>query len=868
MTRRRWFVAAVATLAVAGVLGGAAAIRASDPAEQSASVPAAGSTATVSWTGTIPAGAHATSDCSTLGDEPTVDHHAIHLSVPKKGYTGITTTFSFQISWTPVTGVEQTNDEILTVSSKESDEGESSETHTVGTSDGSQTTETVAATNLSPGDYDVSACGFANVAPAGQPYQGTLTMTTVKQSATASLASADPQGLAFSASVAADPQRDEAEPLIVSDKSGLLYTCGPTGFSNASDYAQVSTDGGDQFHLMGTPPRGQQSDAGGGDCGLATAIAKNAQGNYQYAYTGLGALSGFATSTSSDNGHTLVPGGGDTSGGLTSKGALADRQWMTFLDDKTVLLTYNQHAPRNVVVLRSTDGGLTYSPLASIAAPNPDFPGPLRTIEKTGVVYMPWTSGESVNLAVSTDGGTTWGDCNVSRDASGHIGGGTAGFAVADNDADGNVYVVWSDKTDYHVWMAAVPAANLAGCNQPPGDPTDVTQGGGTVADTPDGIPTVSAHANAPVQVDRDAVRTTVFPWVAAGSAPGRVAVAFYGTAADGDPNTSEFKAAWNVYVNQSLNALASTATFSQVQGTTHPFHYDSICLNGLGCDISGGDRSLADFFAIAYNPADGRLSVVFDRGNKKPDEAAGHVATPMVFSQIAGPSNGGTTIAVPGRDALRSSTTDPAGDALVPYSSLLVTPVPANVPAGDFTSATVVPDSATGGFTVTLRVGDLSAAALSQALTQSKSASLVWAWRFTNGWQDAAAVAQWSPAGGFAYGFDDYTTDSGTCGGGGGKCEVYPGGTSITGSVNQLTGTITLTVPASLLHALGPNDQDGRPTQTAATSSSRFYDGTAFSFGNTSPIPSAQGWMTQLDNTPAFDFTPAGAQTKKGKGH
>jgi len=53
----------------------------------------------------------------------------------------------------------------------------------------------------------------------------------------------------------------------------------------------------------------------------------------------------------------------------------------------------------------------------------------------------------------------------------------------------------------------------------------------------------------------------------------------------------------------------------------------------------------------------------------------------------------------------------------------------------------------------------------------------------------------------------------------------------------------------------LGANDQYGRPTQTAANVGSRFYDGTAFSFQNASPDPSTQGWMTQLDNTPAFDF-------------
>ncbi len=163
------------------------------------------------------------------------------------------------------------------------------------------------------------------------------------------------------------------------------------------------------------------------------------------------------------------------------------------------------------------------------------------------------------------------------------------------------------------------PRPQLAACNQS----TDA------VAATDDGEPTLSVGAStAPVQVDRDAVRTTVFPWIAAGGAPGRVAVAFYGATSDGDPNSGDFNAAWNVYVNQSLNALDATRTFSQVQATTHPMHYDSICLNGLGCDIAvpPGDRALADFFAIGYDPSSGRLSVVYDRDNKKPDDDLGHV--------------------------------------------------------------------------------------------------------------------------------------------------------------------------------------------------------------------------------------------------
>jgi hypothetical protein len=843
MRRRRLLLLALSVLAItAGALGFAAVGSGSEPATQDITVPAAGSSTSIQWTGTIPPNANPTSDCSQATGSVLNDSHGITVHVPSTGYSRIKTTFTFQIAWTPAnpTGAEGESDEILTVLSDNGDEADQTETREVGVSDGGTTKETVTGINLAPGNYTVLACGFINSVP--QPYTGTLTVSSVTLKSTI-VKSSSAEGLAFSAAVPADPQRDEAEPLITSDKAGLLYTCGPTGFSNGADYAQVSTDGGDQFHLLGTPPRGQQSDGGGGDCVTASGEAKNAQGNYQYAYAGLGALSGFSTSTSADNGHTLVSAGADTTGGVTSNGALADRQWMTFTDDKTVLLSYNQQVPRNTVVIKSTDGGLTYSGASAIAAPDAEFPGPMHWIPSLHTVVMPWTKGEEVNLAISQDGGDTWTDCVVAKGDT--VAGGTAGFATADVDSAGNVYVAWADSADYHTWLASLPAADVTSCNQ------SITD----VENTDDGEPTVQPGFTAPVQMDRDAVQTTVFPWVAAGGAPGRVAVAYYGTTQDGDPNVSAFRAAWDVYVSQTVDAFDTTPSVGQVKVTTHPFHYDSICLNGLGCDISGGDRSLADFFAITYDQANGKLAVVFNRGNKKPEDAAGYVAAPMVATQIAGPSNGGTTLKAPSnRAVVRTSSTDPGGDALAPYSELAVTPSPQDQPAGDFTSATISRDAATHGFTVTLKVANLSSSALAQA---AGAGSLVWAWRFTNGWQDAAAVAKWSAAGGWSFGYDDYTTDPGTCGGTGpgGKCEIYPGETSINGSVNQATGTITLVVPASVLHPLGASDQFGRPTQTAAKVGSRFYDGTAFSFKNVSPDPSTQGWMTQLDNTPAFDF-------------
>src|SRR3954447_17564247 len=278
MRRKRWLLLGVAVLAIAGgALAFAAVGSGSEPATQDVTVPAAGSSTTVQWTGAISPNSNPTRDCAQATGTVLNDSHGITVHVPSTGYSQLKTKFTFQISWTPAnpSGAADLNDEILTVVSKNGDEADQSMTREVGTSDGGDTKETVVAINLAPGDYTVMACGFVNSVP--QPYTGTLTVSSVTLKSTI-VKSASAQGLAFSAAVPADPQRDEAEPLIVSDKAGLLYTCGPTGFSNAADYAQVSTDGGDQFHLLGTPPRGQQSDAGGGDCGLATAIAKNAQG--------------------------------------------------------------------------------------------------------------------------------------------------------------------------------------------------------------------------------------------------------------------------------------------------------------------------------------------------------------------------------------------------------------------------------------------------------------------------------------------------------------------------------------------------------------------------------------------------------------
>ena len=807
----------------------------------------------------------------------TEDDHTIELQVPPGLYDSATAEATFKIRWD-----DATNDEILSVTGPGG---------TTGNSDGSSNSEMVVLNDPEAGTYTVAACPFAAATP--QAYTGELTIRTTSRSAgETSLPAADAQGLSFSASVPADPQRDESEPEIRVDDDGNAVSCGPTGFSNAAEYAQISTDGGDQFHLIGEEPRGQQGSGGGGDCGLAFGVERNDQGKFQYAYTGLGPLTGFTTSTSPDNAHTITTGGPQGNGN-TAKGGLADRQWMAFLDADTVLLSYNQQVPRNVVVQRSDNGGATYNDVdldpdrqGVIASSSPDFPGPMHSLpaklvypsapDGEYVAFYGWNASGSeggedysyVNFAISQPGsdGLEWKNCRVARIPADD--GGLGAFTVADNDRDGNMYLTYSDTKAYHSYLTTLTADKVRDCT---GANTAVSK------DLP------SVGWSDPVQVDRGAIRSTVFPWLAANGEPGRVAVAFYGTESDGDPNTGAFKASWDVYVNQSLNALDASPQISQVKATTHPFHYDSICLNGLGCNLAAppGDRSLADFFAIDYNPKTKKLMVVYDQSAKQPDEAEGRIATPAVVTQTAGPSNGGGTVEPDPRPVVRDSSSDPDGDATADYSNTgpfptgPPSPSPTNVPAMDFRSQQVGPevDPATGagvadgGFTVTLKLADLSDGALQDALTKTKSGSLLWIFRFVNGYTASAASARWSPAEGFSFGYNDYTVRSAECGSSGDKCQVYPGDQPLKGKVDQASGTITLSVPREYLKGLtGPTGAGQRPALTKAQPGTRFYDATAFSLGNVSPNPTTQSFLYPIDNPPAMDFLlPAPAASGGG---
>jgi len=147
---------------------------AATPSSQNASVPTTvGSTVTKTWTGTIPPGTNPSSDCTTLPAAAS-DIEQITISAPAS-YQNVSASFTFSIHWTPVSGNATTNDEILTVVGPNGAE--------VGSSDTSNTTETVTANDIQSGTYQVQACGFVNVG--SQNYQGSLVIHTTKPNSAA-----------------------------------------------------------------------------------------------------------------------------------------------------------------------------------------------------------------------------------------------------------------------------------------------------------------------------------------------------------------------------------------------------------------------------------------------------------------------------------------------------------------------------------------------------------------------------------------------------------------------------------------------------------------------------------------------------------
>jgi hypothetical protein len=863
-TARRSAIAMVSAAALAFVALPVTQSVAADPASSALAVPGApGQTVTATYTGSVrPDATGAVAGCTSSNS----DAHTLELAVPPGVYDRLSATVTFDIAWDPVAAA---NDLILEVVGPDGQE--------LASSDGGSPAETVTLENLAAGSYTARVCGFVNETP--QAYDGTITLAT--KALPGPVPPTVERGLEFSASLVTDPQRSQGESAAFTDGQGVLYSCGTNGASNGTDHGSVSVDGGETWRPLGTGPIGETGTVqGGGDCAIGTGQVPNEDGNRQLAFIGLGPLTGFSTFSSPDNGRTLQRSPDQNGLEKFNQTSLVDRQWLAFTDAQTVFLNYNGFA--NIgggfveqVIQKSTDGGITYGPQQRVATDGNRI-GQIRAIPEgvvpgvdptKDVVYFPYNSGNLVKLAMSLDGGDTFSQC-LAVDAEVDP---TAGFIAADHDSAGNIYVTYTEKgAGRDTYLVALAADRVQNCKGP--NPVDESAENN-----------VDPGFTKKIRMNREGIETTVMPWVAAGGAPGRVAVSYYGTPSVGDPDLGDFKATWHVYVNQTLDAFAANPQVDQSQATTHPNHYDSICLNGLACNVENGDRSLVDYFTMSYDPESGRLLVVYNQAAKRPDDAGGRIAAPVALVQRAGPSNGGDAKQISGPAVLRTGTGDKPEDAFPRWTTgdgLFGSPTTrlpggGNQPALDLLDVQVGPEVdpetgepiADGGFTVTMQYADLSPAALNAALVNGQGSSLVYLFRFFDGFQPGGAMAYFEPLrGGWRFGETDYQITEGR--NPQGNVETYEPERPIAGAVDQEAGIIRLSVPRDRIEALGPLTGEGpRPTEETATTGTRVYDASAWTFVNTLPFNNEQSFLMQSDNTAAFDFVLRDAVQQGGAG-
>jgi hypothetical protein len=123
-------------------------------------------------------------------------------------------------------------------------------------------------------------------------------------------------------------------------------------------------------------------------------------------------------------------------------------------------------------------------------------------------------------------------------------------------------------------------------------------------------------------------------------------------------------------------DATSAAPTFAQTRFTDQPMNYGQICTGGIGCTVSNGDRTMADFFAVYLDRGDGAMRIVYNDVTSQH-----HGAHVFEARQVAGPSATGGTV---NRSVATNPVADPTGDAQSPHYS--PTGTGANLPAYDFT--------------------------------------------------------------------------------------------------------------------------------------------------------------------------------------
>jgi hypothetical protein len=549
-----------------------------------------------------------------------VNRDTFVLHIAPGDYTG--KTVAVEISWT-----SGSNDYDLYIHKRNADGSDgdfvsSSGGGAPGTSENTVINPLTAGT----GDFNVIAVYFANTPGADQP-QGTITVQTAQSVRTATYVSG---GMTFAPNspVKAQTAASDGEPSSRVDKTGNYYVCGIRGVPAGVDLwyfdlrPKVAGLSNPLFDPKMRVPvyRGQpdspSSEAeqdelsagalGGGDIDLAVGQSPftgiGATGEPALAYSSLTAAN-VTVGRSLDHGATFQFNPiGNFAGGVP----INDRQWMGFHGPNTVYLEYRNFGAGIVFVQQSIDGGLTYGPATLVGTMSQT--GALDVDQFDGTVYI---SGNDGQLAVGTPPApglppaiytlsqpipTTVDPANIfvaMRVANDHPKG----------DAPNTVYLCYSDGNNVYVINSSDKGATWTN----------------------------------PVQVNNPAdpaTKVNLMPWIATGSLPGSIGVAWYAT--DNQGNNDD--ARWRVYFAQSLNANATNPTFRIVQASDHSIHASNISIKGLSILGESPNRNLIDYFQVNFDPQGAAVIGYTDDHN----DFDGHT---YVARQISGPSINGKNL-------------------------------------------------------------------------------------------------------------------------------------------------------------------------------------------------------------------------------
>ena len=637
-------------------------------------------------------------------------------------------------------------------------------------------------------------------------------------------------GIAFAPSTIVDAQRTEGEPIVHVDQAGNIWESGPWGTSTTQSFVHKSTDAGNSFHVVSPIDARPDLPPGGGD----TDVVTDDQG-FAY-FVDLEALAELGTAVSNDGGNTWRK----NTAGVPS--TAVDRQWFAMdngptsgADDNTVFLTVHQ-VPLGMEVFSSPGstgigdptGGLVFVNAAdAVTVGDGATCGQTKFDPVLRNLYLPCVRDDHVEVIRGHVPAGVRTGISFKALAAPTSPGGVVGdlFANAAVDRAGNLYVAWVDASNHNVYVSG-------------------SKDGG---DTWSKVLQVNGHPS----------NTNVWPWIV-GGASGIVDVVWYGTEVRGDPDAfpswfANRPAAagfpWYAYFAQVRFDFKSPprSTIYQVRASEHPMHFGQICQGGIGCTLSNGDRSMADFFAVTVDAAGAAIIVYDDTTNQH------HGAADFAAKQVAGPGAFGTPIS---RTVPANPVADPAGDAQFPHYAPSGPGL--NQPAADLTTLQLSQPNAD-----TLRVRMRVANAESLVPTSGADA-FVWLtrWQFLSVGDGGEASYRLFYAGAKSVGGADPTFFSGTgtsadptTGAMGNGCItntpqnckliLYPEEQTETGSLDRSRGDFVINVP--LAHIGLPIAGD------------TLFSVTALSLGQVGVDPSFQ----DIDATPAFDFV----LTKGGAG-